>query len=134
MNKARQNPMEQRAHFFVNEKLALELVITVCFQQVKKIIRSERKQLVRDQYLHAEKRDFFYQDTLITGLTTLLSLPLLSPSSRVKYYIDALCFISKLSVHISATVYFLWKNFKVPSGFKSSLCISCTFPVTRNSG
>lgn len=54
-NEVKQNPVEQRVDFFVNEKLALELVITVSFQQVKKIIRSETKQLARDQYLHAGK-------------------------------------------------------------------------------
>lgn len=59
LNKAKQTLLQQRADFFVNEMLALELVITVCFQQVKKIIRSERKQLVRDQYLHEGKHNTF---------------------------------------------------------------------------
>lgn len=79
-NEVKQNPMEQRVDFFVNEKLALELVIAVSFQQVKKIIRSETKQLVRDQYLRAGKCKHFFKE----------NAPLCSPSSQEKQHIVCL--------------------------------------------
>lgn len=62
------NHQEQKlmVGFFVNEKLALELVITVSFQQVK-IIRSWRKQLVKDQYLHAGRCSTFIRTYFLQG-------------------------------------------------------------------
>lgn len=105
-----------RINFFVNEKLGLELVTTASFQQVKKIIRSERKQLERDQYLHAGKCNTFFEEHAL----------LHSLFSQEKHHIVGLwCISISLSPPWCS---FFWRH---PVDF--SLCISHNLPATRNS-
>lgn len=67
---------------------------------------------------------------LLTGLTTLLSLPPLSPSSQEKYHIVGLCCVA-ISLSLPWCTFF-WRISKHPVDF--SLCITYAFPLTRNSG
>ena len=95
------------------------------FQQVKKIIRSERKQLVRDQYLHAGKRNTFLSEhtPCRPHYPFVSSSPLAFLPGKILY-----CWpVSYQYFSVSVRVYFRLKNFKAPSGFQSLhfLCLSC---------
>lgn len=103
--------MEQRADFLVNEKLALGVALTACFQQVKNIIRSERKELVRDGCLHAGKHSSFSSEH--------------APYRAQEKYIVGLC--RTRICRCAMVCCFRLKNFKASAAFESLhfLHLSC---------